>query len=103
MLNQVCRLDGAGLGGLDGEARGGGGERGVVTAGECDSKRRSQARHDGYINSSAAQHVALERGTGGIDGALAADDAYAAALGHASGHAALDDVTGGGIIGSDSG
>ena len=38
MLNQVCRLDGAGLGGLDGEARGGGGERGVVTAGECDSK-----------------------------------------------------------------
>ena len=103
MLHQVCRLDGAGLGGLDGEARGGGDERGVVTAGECDSKRLAQTRHDGHINSSAAQHIAFERGAGGIDGALAADDAHAAALGHAAGHATLDDVTGGGIIGSDSG
>ena len=38
VLNQIGCLDGTGLGGLDGEARGGGGERGVVTAGECDSK-----------------------------------------------------------------
>ena len=103
MLNQVCRLDGAGLGGLDGEARGGGGERGVVTAGECDSKRLAQARHDGHVNSSAAQHIALERGAGGVNGALASNHAHAAALGHATGHAALDDVTGGGIIGGNGG
>lgn len=85
MLNQVCRLDGAGLGGLDGEACGGGGERGAVTAGECDGKRLAQARHDGRINSSAAQHIALERGAGGVDGTLAANHADAAALGHAAG------------------
>lgn len=71
---------GAGLGGLDGEARGGGGERGVVTAGECDSKRLAQARHDGHVNSSAAQHIALERGAGGVNGALASNHAHAAAL-----------------------
>ena len=103
MLNQVCRLDGAGLGGLDGEARGGGGERGVVTAGECDSKRLAQARHDGHINSSAAQHIALERGAGGVDGTLTADYADATALGHAAGHAALNDIARGGILGSNSG
>ena len=103
VLNQIGCLDGAGLGGLDGEARGGGGERGVVTAGECDSKRLAQARHDGHINSSAAQHIALERGAGGVDGTLAANHAHAATLGHAAGHAALDDVAGGGIIGGDGG
>ena len=103
MLNQVCRLDGAGLGGLDGEARGGGGERGVVTAGECDSKRFAQARHDGHINSSAAQHIALERGAGGVDGTLTANHADAAALGHAAGHATFDDVARGGIIGGNGG
>ena len=103
MLNQVGCLDRAGLGGLDGKAGGGGGERGVVAAGECDSKRLAQARHDGHINSSAAQHIALERGAGGVDGTLAANHADAAALGHAAGHATFDDVTGGGIIGSDSG
>ena len=103
MLNQVCRLDGASLGGLDGEACGGGGERGVVTAGECDGKRLAQARHDGHINSSAAQHIALERGAGGVDGTLTANHAHAAALGHAARHAALDDVTGGGIIGGNGG
>ena len=103
MLNQVCRLDGAGLGGLDGEARGGGGERGVVTAGECNGKRLAQARPDGHINSSAAQYIALKCGAGGVDGTLAANHTDAAALGHAAGHATFDDVTGGGIIGSDSG
>ena len=103
VLNQIGCLDGAGLGGLDGEARGGGGERGVVTAGECDSKRLAQARHDGHVNSSAAQHIALERGAGGVDGALTANHADAAALGHAAGHAALNDVTGGGIIGGNGG
>ena len=103
MLNQVCRLDGAGLGGLDGEARGGGGERGAVTAGECDGKRLAQACHDGHINSSAAQHIALECGAGGVDGTLTANHADAAALGHAAGHAALDDVAGSGIIGGNGG
>ena len=103
MLNQVCRLDGASLGGLDGEACGGGGERGVVTAGECDGKRLAQARHDGHINSSAAQHIALERGAGGVDGTLTANHADAAALGHAAGHATLDDVAHGGIIGGNGG
>ena len=103
MLNQVCRLDGAGLGGLDGEARGGGGERGVVAAGECDSKRLAQARHDGHINSSAAQHIALERGAGGVDGTLTANHADAAALGHAAGHATFDDVARGGTIGGNGG
>lgn len=66
-------------------------------------KRLAQARHDGRINSSAAQHIALERGAGGVDGTLASNHADAAALGHAAGHATFDDVTGGGIIGSDSG
>ena len=103
MLNQVCRLDGAGLGGLDGEARGGGGERGVVTAGECNGKRLAQARHDGHINSSAAQYIALECGAGGVDGALTANHADAAALGHAAGHATFDDVARGGIIGGNGG
>ena len=103
MLNHVRRLDGAGLGGLDGEARGGGGERGVVTAGECDSKRLAQARHDGHINSAAAQHIALERGAGGVDGTLAANHADAAALGHATGHATLDNIAGSGIIGGNGG
>ena len=42
-------------------------------------------------------------GAGGVDGTLAANHADAAALGHAAGHATFDDVTGGGIIGSDSG
>ena len=103
MLNQIGRLDRTGLGDLDGKARGRGGERWVVAAGERYGKRLAQMRHNGYINGAAAQHVALERGAGGVDGALASDDAHAAALGHAAGHAALDDVTGGGIIGSDSG
>ena len=103
MLNQVCRLDGASLGGLDGEACGGGGERGVVTAGECDGKRLAQARHDGHINSSAAQHIALERGAGGVDGTLTANHAHTATLGHAAGYATFDDVARGGIIGSNGG
>ena len=103
VLNQIGRLDRTGLGGLDGEARGGGGERGVVTAGECDSKRLAQARHDGHINSAAAQHIALERGAGGVDGTLAANHADAAALGHATGHATLDNIAGSGIIGGNGG
>ena len=103
MLYQIGRLDRAGLGGLDGKARGRGRKRWGVAAGERDDKRFAQTRHNGYINGTAAQHVALERGAGGVDGALAADDAHAAALGHAAGHAALDDVTGGGIIGGDGG
>ena len=103
MLNQVCRLNGAGLSSLDGKARGGGGERGVVRAGECDGKRLAQARHDGHINSSAAQHIALERGAGGVDGTLTANHADAAALGHAAGHAALDNIARGGIIGGNGG
>ncbi len=105
MLNHVRRLDGAGLGGLDGEARGGGGERGVVTAGERHGKRLdgearggggergvvtagerhgkrlAQARHDGHIYGAAAQHIALERGAGGVDGTLTANHADAAASG----------------------
>ena len=103
MLNQVCRLDGAGLGGLDDEARGGGGEHGVVTAGECDSKRLAQTCHNGHVYGAAAQHIALERGAGGVNGALASNHAHAAALGHAAGHATFDDVTGGGIIGGNGG
>ena len=103
MLNQVCCLDGAGLGGLDGKARGGGSERGVVAAGECDGKRLAQARRDGHINSPAAQHVAFERGACGVDGALAANHTNTAALGHAAGHAALNDVARGGILGGDGG
>ena len=103
MLYQIGRLDRAGLGGLDGKARGRGRKRWGVAAGERHGKRFAQMRHNGYINGAAAKHVALERGAGGVDGALAADDAHAAALGHAAGHAALDDVTDGGIIGSDSG
>ena len=103
VLYQIGCLDGAGLGSLDGKAGGGGSERGVVAAGERNGKRLAQTRHDGHIYGAAAQHVALERGAGGVDGALAADDAHAAALGHAAGHAALDDVTGGGIIGGNGG
>ena len=103
MLNQVCRLDGAGLGSLDGKAGGGGSERGVVAAGERNGKRLAQTRHDGHIYGAAAQHIALERGAGGVDGTLTANHADAAALGHAAGHAALEDVTGGGIIGGNGG
>ena len=103
VLNQVCRLDGTSLGGLDGKARGGGSERGVVAASERDGKRLAQARHDGYIHRATAQHVTLERGAGGVDGALAANHANAATLGHAAGHAALNDIARGGILGSNSG
>ena len=103
MLHQIGRLDRTGLGGLDGKAGGGGGERGVVAAGERNGKRLAQARHDGHINSSAAQHIALERGTGGVDGTLTANHADAAALGHAAGHAALDNIARGGIIGGNGG
>ena len=103
MLNQVCRLDGAGLGGLDGKARGRGRKRRIIAAAECDSKRLTQARHHGHINSSAAQHIALERGAGGVDGTLTANHADAAALGHATGHATFDDVARGGIIGGNGG
>ena len=103
MLNQVCCLDGAGLGGLDGKARGGGRERGVVAAGECDGKRLAQTRHNGHVHRATAQHVALERGAGGVDGALAANHADAASFGHAAGHAAFNDVARGGILGGDGG
>ena len=103
MLNQIGRLNRAGLGGLDGKARGRGGERWVVAASKRDGKRFAQTRHNGYINSPAAQHIALERGAGGVDGALATNHAHATTLGHTAGHAALDDVAGGGIIGSDCG
>ena len=60
MLNQIGRLDRTGLGGLDGKARGRGRKRRVVAAGERNGKRLAQTRHDGHINSSAAQHIALE-------------------------------------------
>ena len=103
MLNQVCRLDGAGLGGLDGKAGGGGGKRGVVAAGERNGKRLAQTRHNGHVYGAAAQHVALERSAGGVDGALASNHAHAATLGHATGHAALDNIAGGGIIGGNGG
>ena len=103
VLNQVCRLDGAGLGCLDGKARGGGGKRGVVAAGERDGKGLAQTRHNGHVHRATAQHVALERGAGGVDGALAANHADAASFGHAAGHAAFNDVARGGIIGSDGG
>ena len=103
MLNQVCRLDGAGLGGLDGKAGGGGGKRGVVAAGERNGKRLAQTRHDGHIYGAAAQHIALERGAGSVNGALTANHAHTATLGHATGHAALDDIAGCGIIGGNGG
>ena len=103
MLNQIGRLDGASLGGLNGKAGCGGGERGVVAAGERNGKRLVQTRHDGHIYGAAAQHIALERGAGSVNGALASNHAHAAALGHAAGHAALDDVARGGIIGGDGG
>ena len=103
VLNQIGRLDRTGLGGLDGKARGRGRKRRAVAAGERNGKRLAQTRHDGHINSSAAQHIALERGAGGVDGTLTANHADAAALGHAAGHATFDDVARGGIIGSDSG
>ncbi len=85
MLDQVGRLDRTGLGGFDGKARGRGRKRRVVAAGERNGKRLAQARHDGHINSSVAQHIALERGAGGVDGTLTANYADAAALGHAAG------------------
>ena len=103
MLNRCGGRDRAGLGGLDGKARGRGGERGVVAAGERRGKRLAKARHDGHVYGAAAQHVALERGAGGVDSALASNHAYAATFGHATGHAALDDVAGSGIIGGDGG
>ena len=103
MLNQVCRLNGAGLGSLDGKARGRGRKRRIIAAGECDSKRLAQARHDGHIYGAAAQHIALERGAGGVNGALTANHADAATLGHATGHAALDNIARGGIIGGNGG
>ena len=76
---------------------------GVVAASKRDGKRFAQTRHNGYINGAAAQHIALERGAGSVNGALASNHAHAAALGHAARHAALDDVTGGGIIGGNGG
>ena len=103
VFNQIGGLDGAGLGRLDGKARGGGGKRGVVAAGERDGKRLAQACHDGHINGAAVQHVALERGAGGVNGTLAANHAHTTALGHAAGHAALNDVARGGILGGDGG
>ena len=54
MLHQIGCLDGAGLGGLDGKAGGGGGERRVVAAGECDGKRLAQTRRDGHVYGAAA-------------------------------------------------
>ena len=59
MLHQIGRLNRAGLGGLDGKARGRGGERWVVAASKRDGKRFTQTRHNGYIYGTAAQHVAL--------------------------------------------
>ena len=103
MLNQIGRLDRTGLGGFDGKARGRGRKRRVVAAGERNGKRLAQTRHDGHINSSAAQHIALERGAGGVDGTLTANHADAAALGHAAGYATFDDFTGCGIIGGNGG
>lgn len=81
MLHQIGRLDGASLGGLDGKAGGGGGERGVVAAGERNGKWLVQTCHNGHIYGAAAQHVALERGTGGVNSALASNHAHAAASG----------------------
>ena len=103
VLNQIGRLDGASLGGLDGKAGGGGGERGVVAAGERNGKRLAQTRHNGHVYGAAAQHIALERGAGGVNGALASNHAHAAALGHATGHATLDNIAGSGIIGGNGG
>ena len=103
MLNQIGCLDGAGLGSLDGKARGRGRKRRIVAAGERNGKRLAQTRYDGNIHGAAAQHIALERGAGGVNGALTSNHAHAAALGHAAGHAALDDVARGGIIGGDGG
>ena len=103
MLNQIGRFDGAGLGGLDGKAGRSGSERGVVAAGERHGKRLAQTRHDGHVYGAAAQHIAFERGAGGVDSALASNHAYTATLGHATGHAALDDVAGSGILGGNGG
>lgn len=103
VLNQIGCLDGAGLGSLDGKARGRCRKRRVVAAGERNGKRIAQTRRNGHVYGAAAQHVALERSTGGVDSALAANHAGAAAFGHAAGHAALDDVAGSGIIGGDGG
>ena len=103
MLNQVCRLDGTGLGGLDGEACARGRKRWVVAASKRDGKRFTQTCHDGYIHGATAQHIALERGAGGVNGTLTANHADAAALRHAAGNATFDDVARGGIIGGDGG
>ena len=103
MFNQIGGLDGTGHGGLDDKARSRGRKRRIVAAGERDGKGLAQTRHNGHVHRATAQHVALERGAGGVDGALAANHADAAALGHAAGHAAFNDVARGGIIGSDGG
>ena len=57
MLNLIGRLDGASLGSLDGKAGCGGGERGVVAAGERNGKRFAQARHDGHVHGAAAHRA----------------------------------------------
>ena len=103
VLNQIGRLDGAGLGSLDGKARGRCRKRRVVAAGERYGKRLAQTRHNGHVYGAAAQHIALECGAGGVDGTLTANHADAAALGHATGHATLDNIAGSGIIGGNGG
>ena len=57
----------------------------------------------GDIDLAAAEHIALERGAGGIDRRLAADHAHATALGHAARHTDLDHVAGRGVGGCDRG
>ena len=91
-------LDGAGLGSLDGKARGRGRKRRFVATGERNGKRLAQTRHNGHAYGAAAQYIALERGAGGVNGALASTHAHAAALGHATGHATLDNIAGSGIL-----
>ena len=103
VLNQIGRLDRAGLGGLDGKARGRGRKRRIVATGERNGKRLAQTRHNGHVYGAAAQHIALECGAGGVNGALASNHAHAAALGHATGHATLDNIAGSGIIGGNGG
>ena len=103
VLNQIGRLDRAGLGSLDGKACGRGRKRRIVATGERNGKRLAQTRHNGHVYGAAAQHIALERGAGGVNGALASNHAHAAALGHATGHATLDNIAGSGIIGGNGG
>lgn len=62
----------------------------------------AQARHDGHVNSSAAQHIALERGAG-ASMALWLRITRTRQPSACYGHAALNDVTGGGIIGGNGG